>query len=77
VRVEKPVLCASTDAVLPEIYGQYKEVPIWGSQLDDSKIALFVNPETKTWTLVQWNRDLACVIDAGENYFLKWPTPGL
>ena len=77
VRVEKPVMCAGTELVLPEIYKQYREVPLWGSQLEDSKIALFVNPETKTWTLMQWNKDVACVIETGDNYFLKWPGAGV
>lgn len=77
VRVEKPVICANSEAVLPEVYKQYKEVPVWGSQLEDSRIALFVNPDTKTWTLVQWNNDMACVIEAGDNYFFKWPGAGV
>lgn len=76
VKIDKPVLCADTDKVIPEVYKQYKEVPVWGSKLDESKIALFINPDTKTWTLVQWNETVACVIEAGENYFLKWPGPG-
>ena len=77
VRVEKPVLCTSTEIVMSEITKNYKEVPIWGSQLGDSNISLFVNPDTKTWTLIQWNSDFACVIDTGQDYFLKWPGRGV
>lgn len=77
VKVEKPVLCHTTELVLPEIYKQYKEVPIWGSKLEDSKIAVFINPDTKTWTMLQWNDDLACVLEAGEGYFLKMPGTGV
>lgn len=76
VKVDKPVLCADTEKVIPEVYKQYREVPLWGSKLEDSKIALFVNSETKTWTLIQWTDAVACVIDAGENYFLQWPGSG-
>ena len=72
VRVDKPVICGPTELVLKEIVN-FKELPIWGSQLEDSKIAIFANPESETWTIVQWNKDVACVIEAGEKYFLKDP----
>jgi hypothetical protein len=76
VQMDKPVVCMETQQILPNVFKEFKEVPLWGSKLNDSKIALFVNDETKTWTLMQWNDDIACVIEAGENYFLKWPGPG-
>lgn len=72
VRVEKPVICGPTELVIGEVV-DHKERPIWGSQLEDSKVALFANPETETWTMVQWNADVACVIEVGKGYFLKDP----
>jgi hypothetical protein len=73
VKVDKPVLCAVTESVLPEIYNKYKEVPVWGSKLQDSKIALLVNPATESWTIVQWNNDYACVLETGEGFFMRLP----
>lgn len=72
VKIEKPVICGPTDLVMEEIIN-HKELPIWGSQLENSKVALFANPDTETWTMVQWNKDFACVIEAGKGYFLKDP----
>ena len=72
VTVEKPVICGATNVVINEVM-EFKERPIWGSQLADSKIALFANPETETWTMIQWNKDVACVIEVGKGYFLKDP----
>ena len=72
VRVEKPVICGETKDVIAEVV-EFKELPIWGSQLADSKIALFANPETETWTMVQWNDAVACVVEVGKGYFLKDP----
>ena len=72
VRVDKPVICGPTEIVITEVV-EFKELPIWGSQLEDSKVALFANPETETWTMVQWNKDVACVIEVGKGYFLKDP----
>lgn len=77
VKVDKPVLCASTELVIPEIYNKYKEVPIWGSKLKDSKIALLVNTETETWTIVQWSGEAACVIETGTGFFMKLPVDKL
>ena len=77
VKVDKPVLCAATEVVLPEIYKKYKEVPIWGSKLQDSKIALFVNTESETWTIIQWSNDYACVLETGEGFFLRLPVDKL
>jgi hypothetical protein len=72
VRVDKPVICGPTELVLKNVV-EYKELPIWGSQLEDSKIAIFANPETESWTMIQWSKDVACVIEAGEGYLLKDP----
>ena len=72
VRVEKPVICGPTEAVLKEVV-EFREIPIWGSQLEDSKVALFANAETESWTMVQWNEAMACVIEVGKGYFLKDP----
>ncbi len=71
IQADRPVICGSTESILPEIYKQYKEVPMWGSQLEDSKIAIFANPDTNTWTLIQWNKEVACLIEAGKDYFLR------
>ena len=72
VTVEKPVICGPTEIVITSVV-EFKELPIWGSQLEDSKIALFANAETETWTMIQWNDDVACVIEVGKGYFLRDP----
>ena len=72
VRVDKPVICGPTEAVLKEVV-DFREIPIWGSQLEDSKIAIFANAETESWTIVQWSGDAACVIEVGKGHFLKDP----
>lgn len=73
VRIDKPVICGPTESVLKEIV-KFEELPIWGSLLEDSKIAVFVNPETESWTIVQWSDEVACVIEVGKGYFLKAPS---
>ena len=72
VTVEKPVICGPATVVIGAVM-EFKELPIWGSQLTDSQIALFANAKTETWTMIQWNKNVACVIDSGKGYFLNNP----
>jgi len=70
VTVQKTLECASTPALIQGLQGSaFKEKPIWwGIQADSpaSRYSLFVNDETKTWTLIQFNETIACVIGTGE-----------
>jgi hypothetical protein len=68
VRVEKPVICDHTEAVLETIINEWKERPIWGSMKEDSRILLTANPETQTWSLLQFDDKYACLIEAGQGY---------
>jgi hypothetical protein len=71
VRVDKPVLCAATDQVLNTIAKEYGERPIWGSQKEDSRVILTVNTEKQTWSIVQFNDEWACLIEAGQGYHFE------
>lgn len=73
IEMQKNVFCYQTQLVLDRIVKEYKELPLWASKLSNSNMTLFVNYDTKTWTLLQWNEDLACVIETGKGYTLKWP----
>lgn len=71
VTVQKPVECADTATLLRGLSGSdYKEKPIWfgiepGANV--SRYSLFVNKETKSWTLIQFDETIACVLGTGEN----------
>jgi len=70
VTMQKPVECADTAILLQGLSGSnYKEKPIWlgiepGATV--SRYSLFVNEQTKTWTLIQFNETIACVLGTGE-----------
>ena len=70
VTVQKPVECAATETLFQGLIGsQYKENPTWlgiesGASLP--KYSLFVNEQTKTWTLIQFDEKIACVLGTGE-----------
>ena len=71
VTVQKPVECADTATLLRGLSGSdYKEKPIWfGIEpgVTVSRYSLFVNEETKSWTLIQFDEKIACVLGTGEN----------
>ncbi len=70
VTVQKPVDCVNTETLFQGLIGSdYKEKPIWlGNQSDASlpKYSLFVNEQSKSWTLVQFDEKIACVLGTGE-----------
>ena len=71
VTIEKPVECVDTETLFTTLFNSdYKENPIWlgiqpGATL--SRYSLFMNQKTKTWTLIQFNEKIACVLGTGEN----------
>jgi hypothetical protein len=76
IKLEKTVVCHNAEQVLDNLNKTHKEVPLWGGHLPQSNVAVFVNPKTKTWTIVQWNEVVACIIDSGTGYVLNWPGKG-
>ena len=76
VTVEKPVICEKTEKVIDSLQkGQYKENPSWIGYDDKSKYALFVNEKTRTWTMIQFNENIACIIGVGEGSKLVFSGP--
>jgi len=64
----KPVLCADRDRVIKELSGsRYQEMPVWMGleNTTGDRYSLFVNPDTRSWTLLQFDDKIACVIGAG------------
>jgi len=67
-QLKKPVTCDDTILIFQALTEQAGERPIWlgkGDGIDTSRTALLVNEITKTWTLVQFEKDKACVLGSG------------
>jgi len=71
VTVQKPLQCVDTKTLIQGLVGEdYKEKPIWWGiepGATASRYSLFVNEETKSWTLIQFDEKIACVLGTGEN----------
>ena len=72
-KVSKPVVCYESSTIYEQlINGEFAELPIWGGNGEQSNFVLLVNNNTKTWTLVEFNKDTSCIIGFGEGFqFLK------
>lgn len=67
VTVEKPIVCEKTKLVIEGLQqGEYKEQPIWMGVDKTSRYSLFANEKTQTWTLIQFNETIACILGTGE-----------
>lgn len=74
VRIDKPLVCDDAKIVINSLVsGEYKEVPVWLGNADenDSKYAVLFNGKTKTWTIIQFNQQTACILGTGKDGLLS------
>lgn len=65
---EKTMVCDSAQKIIKALVSDdFKEMPIWTgkSDQDDSKFSMFSNEKTKTWTILQFNDKIACILGTG------------
>ena len=71
VTTKKEVYCDKTEDLISVLKSEkFEEAPIWLGKGDSKapNYSLFVNPETRSWTIIQFNNELACVLGSGESY---------
>ena len=74
--LQKPVLCAEISKIFTEITGsKYKELPGWVglSNEDNGNYVLLVNEKTQTWTFIQFEENIACILATGNRFDFKKP----
>jgi len=58
--------CSNADFVIPHFAKEFGETPVWvGKSNTNSHLALLVNKEKKTWTVVEYTDTTACVLGSG------------
>jgi len=68
IQINKPVTCDSTLLVFQALLEQAGEKPIWagkGDGVDTSKTVILANEKTKSWTIIQFDKNMACVLGSG------------
>jgi len=70
VTVNKPVLCEDLDKLVPILQERSKEAVEWVGITPRASIALTVNKETLTWTLIEFDvrENIGCIIGFGRGY---------
>ena len=68
IDLNKPMKCGKAEFVMNHFLTEYGEKPLWvGKDVSGSHITLLVNKEKKTWTIIQYDGSIACVLGAGES----------
>lgn len=64
--LKKVVACTDTATLLSSISkSKWKELPMWVGRSSETTVSLFINNETKSWTIVQFNNEIGCILEVG------------
>jgi len=64
----KQVKCGNAEFVMNHFADNYGEFPIWvGRTNSNTYMTLMFNKEKRTWTIVEYEAKIACVIGSGDN----------
>jgi len=64
-KINKELVCDSTDEVFKFILERHQEQPVWIGIADKTMTMLAQNPKSGSWTLIQFNDKLACILGSG------------
>lgn len=75
IKLNKEVVCDDANIIFPAI-ASYGEQPMFVGTLTASSIVFMVNAETQSWTVVQTDGKVACIIDDGTGFKFQIPALG-
>jgi len=67
--ITRDMYCDDTKTIVKTLRGKYKEIPLLIGQASDeasSIMTLWMNPNTKSWTITATKDDVSCVVGTGE-----------
>jgi hypothetical protein len=68
VELSKTMKCSKAELVMSFFSEKFKEKPLWvGKTSFGTHIVLLVNKDSRTWTMIEYDSRLACVLGAGES----------
>ena len=68
IDLQKSLKCSDAQIVMNYFVDTHKETPVWvGKSVHNTHITLLVNKETRSWTMIEYDTRLACVLGAGED----------
>ena len=67
IDLQKSLKCSDAQVVMNYFVDTHKETPVWvGKSVHNTHITLLVNKETRSWTMIEYDTKIACVLGAGE-----------
>lgn len=67
INLTKSIKCSNAESVMQYFTEQYKEMPVWvGKTTNGTHVTLLVNKEKRSWTLIEYDSKLACILGAGD-----------
>lgn len=75
--IKRTIQCSDFKTLAAGLANEYKEQVIWVGRVEENStnVALLVNKETTTWTVIQYDRKTACVLSAGDGWALPAASP--
>jgi hypothetical protein len=68
IDLTKPMKCSDASSVMNYFVDTHKETPVWvGKSVHNTHITLLVNKQTRSWTMIEYDTRIACVLGAGED----------
>lgn len=64
--IQKSVICGDAKEIIDHMMKTYKEFPRLLAEAKDSNYILLENKNSHSWTLVQFNNEVGCIIGLGE-----------
>ena len=77
IKIDKPVICQSSMSLVTELKTKFgEELIISGKHafLEDVYTAIFLNNKTGSYTVIELNGEVACVISLGTDFKFRLPT---
>ncbi len=73
-QINRAIVCDKIEEVA-KLIRKYGEKPVWqGKNNQGLQTVLTLNDQTKTWSLILTDGELACILDAGPNFTIERPT---
>lgn len=66
ISIDKTIQCGPTELILSAVE-TFNEKPLWIGN-GETKLLIFVNYSTATWTLVEMDKTVACVLATGQGF---------
>jgi hypothetical protein len=67
IDMQKQIKCSDAQTVMNYFSINFQEAPLWvGKTNTGTHITLLVNREKRSWTMIEYDASMACVLGAGE-----------